>query len=125
MEIQKQLEYWVNTAEEDYKAAELLISNNKILYGLFFCHLCLEKGIKAHVVRYTGNTPPKIHNLAYLVNLTDLLMTEDDKDLCAIMMTYQIEGRYPEYFPNTPSIEKTTEYLHKTKQLLQWLKMKL
>jgi len=44
--------------------------------------------------------PPKSHNLANLLILTDLELSEDDKDFCAILMAYQLEGRYPEYYPN-------------------------
>jgi len=125
MDIKKQIEYWINTADDDLDTAELLINNKKILFGLFLCHLCIEKGIKAHVVRCTNNVPPKIHNLAYLLSLTDLLMTEDDKDFCAILMTYQLEGRYPERYPSSPSVEKVYLYLRKTQTLFQWLKTKL
>lgn len=51
----------------DIDTAELLINNNKLLHGLFFCHLVLEKIIKAHVVLTTKNIPPKSHDLLYLL----------------------------------------------------------
>ena len=124
MDINKQIEYWINSASEDLESAELLITNKKILHGLFLCHLCIEKSIKAHVVRYTDQVPPKSHKLSYLVGLTDLLLSEDDKNFCAILMVYQLEGRYQEYYPSIPSIEKANDYLRKTKVLHEWLKMK-
>lgn len=125
MDLKKQIEYWINTAEDDLSTAELLILNKKYLHGLFFCHLCIEKAIKAHVVRVSNNVPPKVHNLAFLLGLTDLSLSEEDKDFCAILMTYMLEGRYPELYPSIPSIEKLNEYLLKTKILFQWLKAKL
>lgn len=51
IEIQKQIKYWINGAEDDLLTAELLIQEWRILHGLFFCHLVIEKGIKAHVVK--------------------------------------------------------------------------
>jgi hypothetical protein len=39
----KQIEYWINTAADDLVSAELLITHQRILHGLFLCHLCIEK----------------------------------------------------------------------------------
>ena len=62
----KQIEYWIEGAKNDLEAAELLIKNGKILHGLFFCHLSIEKAIKAFVVKETKEVPPGSHNLIYL-----------------------------------------------------------
>ena len=48
IEIQKQIKYWINGAEDDLLTAELLIQERRILHGLFFCHLVIEKGINPH-----------------------------------------------------------------------------
>ncbi len=125
MDLIKQIEYWINTAEDDLGTSEYLLSGKRILQGLFFCHLTIEKALKAHVTRCTENIPPKSHNLAHLLGLTDLELSEEDKDFCAILMTYQLEGRYPEYYPKAPSLEKANDYFEKTKNLFQWLKKKL
>jgi len=42
-----------------------------------------------------------------------------------ILMKYQLQGRYPDYNPILPDQSKVNDYLSKTKELLQWLKMKL
>lgn len=39
MDIQKQIEYWIKTAEDDLVTAKLLVQNERFLHGLFFCHL--------------------------------------------------------------------------------------
>jgi len=121
----KQIEYWIKTGEDDLNSAELLIDNKKTLHGLFFCHLSIEKAVKAHVARCTVEVPPKSHNLSYLLAKTDLELSEQDKDFCAILNIYQLEGRYPENFPSSPSYTLAVEYLQKTKTLLTWLKAKL
>ncbi len=125
MDIKKQIEYWINSSEDDLETAGLLISNNKILHGLFLCHLCIEKAIKAHVVKYTGNVPPKIHNLSFLIEKTDLTLSESQLSLCDTLMFYQLEGRYPGFTPKIPSKIKSENILTQTKDLSQWLKAKL
>jgi len=125
MDIKKQIEYWINSSEDDLETAGLLIKNNKILFGLFLCHLCIEKAIKAHVVRCTGNVPPKIHNLSFLIEKTDLALSESQLLLCDTLMFYQLEGRYPGFNPKIPSKIKSEDILTQTKDLFQWLKAKL
>lgn len=125
MNIKKQIEYWIKTAEDDLDSSEILISKGKILHGLFFCHLCIEKAIKAHVVKCTENVPPKVHNLSFLLEKTDLNLEEAQLTLCDNLMFYQLEGRYPENYPKSPAIDKTYRILNQTKELFQWLKAKL
>ncbi len=74
MDIAKQIEYWKKGAINDIDSAELLINNGKYLHGLFFCHLVIEKIIKAHVAKDTGEVPPKSHNLVWLLNKTKALL---------------------------------------------------
>jgi len=64
--IQKQIDYWINGADEDIITADLLIREKRTLHGLFFCHLVIEKAIKAHVVQKIGDVAPRTHNLIYL-----------------------------------------------------------
>jgi len=88
MVIKKQIEYWINTSIDDLETAELLIRNSKILHGLFLCHLCIEKAIKAHVVKSTNNIPPRVHNLSFLVEKTNLELSESQLLLCDTLMYY-------------------------------------
>ena len=41
MNIDKQIDYWISPSENDFDTAQLLIGNNKIISGLFFCHLVI------------------------------------------------------------------------------------
>lgn len=117
----KQIEYWIEGAKNDLDAAELLIKNGKFLHGLFFCHLAIEKAIKAFVVKETKEVPPRSHNLIYLSEKAHLLLSEEFTLFIGILMKYQLEGRYPDYQVEIPSFEMTNEYFLKTKELLQWL----
>ncbi len=112
-------------AEDDLATAELLIAKNRILHGLFFCHLVLEKAIKAHVVKVTGMVAPRSHNLIYLSENAALEFDEDARQFLGILMKYQLQGRYPDFSPVLPDVLKTNEYFNKTKTLMQWLKERL
>ena len=125
LNIGKQIEYWINTAKSDLDTAELLIRESRYSHGLFFCHLTIEKGLKAHVVKTTGEIPPNSHNLIYLLELADIELDESDEDFLGILMKYQLEGRYPDYNPVIPTKEKVLEYLNLTKKMLIWLERKL
>jgi len=125
IDVKKQMAYWMAGAEDDLATAVLLIGENRILHGLFFCHLVLEKAIKAHVVKATGDVPPRSHNLIYLSENAALEFNEDTLQFLGILMKYQLQGRYPDYNPVLPEVFKLNEYLDKTKTLLQWLKERL
>ena len=51
MDIEKQIRYWVDGAISDLETTQILIQNKRILNGLFFCHLVLEKSLKANYVK--------------------------------------------------------------------------
>ena len=123
--VGKQIEYWINSAKSDLDTAELLIRESRYTHGLFFCHLTIEKALKAHVTKETGDIPPKTHNLIYLLDLATLEFEKDFEDFLGILMKYQLEGRYPDFNPVIPTKEKALEYLNKTKMILTWIERKL
>ena len=63
MNVVKQINYWVKGSKEDFITAELLITNKRLLHGLFWCHLSVEKAIKAIIVKQLNEVPPRSHNL--------------------------------------------------------------
>lgn len=125
MNLANQIKYWKDSSNEDLITSELLIANNRLLHGLFWCHLTIEKSLKAHVVRVTEEVPPKTHNLIWLLEKTDLILNQEMESLIGSLMVYQLEGRYPDQFPTTPSKSYALDILNKTKELHQWLMKKL
>ena len=120
-DIKKQIEYWSNGALDNIETAEILIEKGKRLEGLFFCHLALEKALKAHVTKATEGPPPKTHNLQRLAEIAGLVLEEDDYRFLGEMMEYQIEGRYPEMAPKIPDKKKTAHYFKKSREVAEWL----
>lgn len=124
-DIPKQIEYWINGALDNIETAEILIEKGKRLEGLFFCHLALEKALKAHVTKATQNVPPKSHNLKRLADMAGLTLKESEYEFLARMMDFQMEGRYPEFAVKAPDKKACSGYLKKTKEFVEWLKGQL
>lgn len=123
--VEKQIEYWINGADDDLITAGLLIRENRILHGLYFCHLVIEKALKAHVVKTSGEIAPRSHNLIYLIEKAKLNLDNDSEIFLGILMKYQFQGRYPDYNPVIPAEIIVNQYFEKTKSLLKWLKKRL
>ena len=124
-DIQKQMAYWLDSAEDDIVTAELLIRETRIIHGLFFCHLVIEKALKAHYVKVVKEVAPRSHNLNYLSERTRLEFDDETQIFLGILMKYQLQGRYPDYHPVIPGQLRVNDYFNKTKDLLKWLKVKL
>ena len=124
IDIDKQITYWITGATDDIESAKISIESNRLLHGLFFCHLVIEKAIKAHVVKQTLDIAPRSHNLLYLSEMAKLEFDEEDEIFLGILMKYQLQGRYPDYNPAIPDKLKVNEYLIKTEKILLWLQMK-
>ncbi len=123
--IEKQVEYWIKGAAEDFEVASILIEKTRYLHGLFFCHLVIEKALKAHVVKITRRLAPKSHNLIYLSEKSELILNDQTLEFFGVLMKYQLEGRYPGYQPYIPEERIVKGYLKETKNKLSWLKEKL
>lgn len=121
IDIGKQVAHWRNSAIEDWSVAQDLVSRGKVRHGLFFAHLTLEKTIKAHVCKATGELASKIHNLVRLSQIADLALSEDQIDLLAEVNEFNIEGRYPEMLLPPPSREEADAYMIRIHEVLQCL----
>lgn len=92
------IEYWINSADRDWKAAQDLASSSNLIQALFFAHLVVEKLLKAQWVKDNHDDfPPRTHNLEFLLSQTSLSMLLEDIDELRIMSAWNIEGRYQDY----------------------------
>ena len=60
---------WLASADYDIETANHMLATGRYLYVIFMCHLALEKTLKAIAAEAQQKTPPKTHDLLYLVNL--------------------------------------------------------
>jgi HEPN domain-containing protein len=121
IDIGKQIAHWRNSAEEDWSVAQDLVTRGKIRHGLFFAHLVLEKTLKAHVCKATGELASRIHNLVRLSEKAGLKLSDDQIDLLAEVSEFNIEGRYPEMLLPPLSREEAAGYMIRIHEVLQCL----
>jgi HEPN domain-containing protein len=121
IDIGKQIQHWRASADEDWAVAQELIEHGKIRHGLFIAHLALEKILKAHVCRYTGELAPRIHNLVRLAEISGLKLSEEQTDLLADVNEFNIEGRYPEMLMPPPTYAEADDYMARITEVLQCL----
>lgn len=92
------IEHWKTSAEDDWRAVNVLAGNGNRVQALFWAHLVLEKLLKAHWIKDNeGDFPPRVHNLEFLLSQTTLEMSSEDIDELRIANAWNIEGRYPDY----------------------------
>jgi HEPN domain-containing protein len=125
IDVGKQKMYWLNGAKDDFETAKILIRSKRMLHGLFFCHLAVEKIIKAHVVVQTKEFAPRSHNLIYLSDIAKIIFNDEDEMFLGILMKYQLQGRYPDYNPTIPDKSIVFNYVDRTEKLIKWLEEKL
>ncbi|MDD2963965.1 MAG: HEPN domain-containing protein [Bacteroidales bacterium] len=120
--MKEQVAFWFEGSDDSYETATVLFDKNRLLHCLFFCHLSVEKALKALYVCKTSEIPPRTHNLLHLASRCDLVVTEDMDTFLGVLMKYQLEGRYPDYNPSVPKNEVVKMYLQKTLEVIKWLK---
>lgn len=125
MDVQKQIEFWKASAEEDFAAAESLLEKGHFRHCLFFAHLAIEKMLKAHVTRQTEDVPPRIHNLVRLAEIASLKLELEQENFLREFGIYQLEGRYPDTEQVLLGLDTAREEISKAREMLEWLKTQL
>lgn len=121
MNVEKQVAHWLASAAEDWDVAEMLLKNGKLLHGLFFIHLTVEKAFKAAYCKKSGQVPPKIHNLLRLAELADITLTDEQRDICSVINKFNDQGRYPETGPGRIEKARALKYLLDAEGIYRWL----
>ena len=123
--VDKHIQHWKDGAAEDIIVARQLIESNRIRHGLFFAHLSVEKLLKAHICKTTGDIAPKIHNLVRLAEISKIELSQSQIDLFADLNTFQIECRYPDHLAPAPDTAEALEYLSQVEAVMKWLTRQL
>ena len=129
MTKEQYIEYWIDTAHNDWLTVEVMFAAGRYLHCLFWAHLVLEKLAKALWVKtHEENIPPKVHNIVWLLEESQMEIPQEDKIFLEVFNRFQLSTRYPDYLRK---IEKNCtkdlaiEQLDKVKEIRKCLLNKL
>lgn len=102
----------------------------RYLYVGFMCHQCIEKILKGVYVASKKDVPPRIHNLARLLEIVGLDQDIPSEELETLLKLspLNVATRYPDYkldLLKEIDHEYSENLLLETRSLLKWLKAKL
>lgn len=124
--LKKNILYWTDSAEKDFQVAQGLFRLKHYPQCLFFCHLSLEKLLKAIVIKKIKDYPPYTHDLRKLAEIANLDLSSKQKENLEIVSTFNIAGRYADekikFYKKYNKKEYAQKYLKITNDLLLWLK---
>jgi HEPN domain-containing protein len=116
--------YWVETANSDFRTMLNLYESKDYHWSLFMGHLVLERLLKAIYVEKYAEHAPRTHDLLRLAQETGIPTTEEQKDALDLITTFNINARYPDYkrsFYKKCTKEFTAANIEKIKELRTWL----
>ena len=91
---------WLSFAQEDLKAAEILLEESIYSQSCFHAQQCVEKALKALVIHHQGHMPPRIHMTVDLLSLLPSEWFADmEIDSLGKLNDYYITTRYPDVLP--------------------------
>ncbi|MCX7839591.1 MAG: HEPN domain-containing protein, partial [Anaerolineae bacterium] len=73
-----------------------MFTTRRYIHVIFFCHLAIEKMLKAIVSESQDRHPPYTHDLYELIRLARLDIPEEYQPLIAKLNELSIATRYPE-----------------------------
>ena len=128
--MEDKTKYWLDLANYDMESARVMQNGCRYLYVGFMCHQTIEKALKAYLTGITEDTPPYIHNLIRLSELTGLLtqFNDEQKQTIITLNPLNIETRYPikkEELGLLLTKQFCEQLLKDTEELLKWIESKL
>jgi HEPN domain-containing protein len=125
MDTRRIIQSWLDAAGRDWDVAKNLFKLKHYAYSLFFCHLTVEKLLKALVVQNTSQHAPPIHELKKLAKLAKLKPTSIQKQHLETLTTFNIKARYDDIkqsFYKQATKDFAKKYLKITEEISAWLK---
>ena len=119
-------ERWQAQAEYDLGVAELLYRQSVYRYCVFFCHLALEKQLKAMFIERTGiQSPQRTHDLVDLAGDVGIDLPVEYHDFMFDLSKQSIAARYPEDSVYLYNEEVAASTLSQVREVQEWLKSKI
>ena len=124
MKKEEVIKDWLESAKRDRKTAEILFDNKRHDQCLFYCHLYIEKLLKAVYVKRLDRHPPYTHKLTKLALKAKLPLDQSRTDQLDEITTFNVEARYDSCkssFYKKATLKYTQKYLKISEELYQWL----
>jgi len=102
--------FWEDGAKEAWKTVQALLVSKRNLHALFFCHLTLEKILKAKYAKVLDAPPPPTHHLVSLGKQIHLELSDEQWGQLTQIMQFNISARY-EDVKDTLFKKATAEYM--------------
>ena len=128
MNTKKMINFWLDSAEDDWKTVEALWEKKRYHHCLFFCHLVVEKALKSLVVKKTNEQPLPTHDLLLLAKKAGLELSQKRLELLSEINEFNIRARYDEYkreFYKRATYGYTKKWKSRTKEVFKWLKQQI
>ena len=116
---------WLKQAEYDLGTAEYMFAGGKFFYAVFMCHLSLEKAIKSLYQERLKETPPKTHNLVYLLKKIDIKPSGNAGKFIVKLNEASVATRYPEdieMLQKQYTKDNVKNILTESKEVIEWIK---
>lgn len=124
-EFKKTIAYFQESASRDWALAQQLFERKYYSYSLFFCHLTLEKILKAVVVKRTDEAAPFTHDLVKLAELAKLPVDKETVLSLDEITKFNVSTRYDDEqfaFYKKATKEFAEEYFKTTEKIYSWIK---
>ncbi len=123
--FEKIIAYYKESAEKDWGVANQLFGLKHYSYALFFCHLTLEKSLKAIIVKKTDEAAPFSHDLVKLAEFAEIPVDKETVLSLDEITKFNISARYDDEklaFYKKATKEFAEEYFKITEKIYLWLK---
>jgi HEPN domain-containing protein len=123
--MDKRSHEWLKQADFDIDTAEFMFAGGKFFYAVFMCHLSVEKAIKGLYQHFLKETPPKTHNLVYLLKKINIRPDESTGKFIVKLNEASVVTRYPEDIDKLQeqySKEVVKNIITESRKTLEWIK---
>lgn len=97
MTVRDVMKYWQEGADDALATALSLMDAKRYHHALFFCHLAIEKMLKAKIVVVTHEPPVPIHDLRKLAKYARLTLSTQHEQQLKEIEKFNITTRYDDY----------------------------
>jgi HEPN domain-containing protein len=115
---------WIASAKYDFESAQHMFNTKRYIHVIFFCHLAIEKMLKAIIAESQDRHPPYTHDLYELIRRANLAIPKAYQPTIAKLNQLSVVTRYPEDLEQlVASYPRSVvqEFLRQSRAILKWL----